>query len=326
MVAELVRTQPDHDVLVFDGSGSFFDLGEGRIVEKKGLIGALLFCLLNLKQYGVFHLHMAPAMYLANLLGRKSLIHIHSSYYARWEMPVYRVLLWMTLRRSRATIAVSSGAVRSIQHYFGSVPRLYALTNFSVDLGSGAPVPEARASVGTTLLMVASLAKPKRQDIALEALAKLPDDHYLVLAGSGADADRLRRLACELGVLERVRFAGTVKDLAPLYRASDVCLLLSDWEGFGLVVIEAAQFGVPTVVNDIEGLRQSCPDPSFIASELTAEAVAAKILEVASLKKQMNMAGLLAAHWERHSLDKYVARLETIYWPHAKSSGSGEDR
>ncbi|WP_158275571.1 glycosyltransferase family 4 protein [Maritimibacter sp. 55A14] len=324
MVAELVRTQPNHNVLVFDGSGSFFDLGKGHIIEKKGLIRALLFCLANRGRYDVFHLHMAPAVYFANLLGRKAVMQIHSYYNARWENPVNRVLLWMACRRSKATIAVNAAAARSIRHYFGNVPRLHALTNFCVDLKTGAPEPGPRMSGRARLLMVASLARPKRQDIAIQALARLPDDYDLVLAGTGEDEDQLRRLAEELGLLERVSFAGAVKDVARLYQAADMCLLLSDWEGFGLVVIEAAQFGVPTIVNNIEGLRQSCPDPRFIASELAPEAVARKITEVASLKKQMDMTGVLESYWKQHSVDAYVARLETIYRSDARICSSSE--
>jgi len=123
----------------------------------------------------------------------------------------------------------------------------------------------------------------------------------------------LRRLSEELGLAERVKFLGAVKDVASLYRVADICLLLSDWEGFGLVVLEAAQFGIPTVVNDIEGLRQSCPDPRFIASDLTAESVARQILEVEALKSMDDIYRLLDEHWRRHNLGSYIPRLEMIY-------------
>lgn len=315
LVAELVRTQPTHDVLVFDGAGSFYDLGTGKIVSKKGFFAALRYCRAQRGSYDVFHLHMAPAIYLALVLGRGAVIHMHSSYYARWSKLHLRLLGWMTYRRPRATIAVSDAARQGLCKHFGAVPRLHALPNFAADLRGRAQATPHKVPEGTTLLMVASLARPKRQDIALRALAELPQTYRLVLAGTGAEQVALEALAAELHVQDRVTFAGAVRDMASLYQTADLCLLLSDWEGFGLVVVEAAQFGVPTVVNDVEGLRQSCPDPRLLVSDLNPDAVARKIMEIAALQDKAAFEGTLAAHVARHGVAAYAAQLEKIYHP-----------
>ena len=106
MIAELVRTQPNHDVLVFDGSGSFFDLGNGRMIYRNGLFRATLFCLLNRRRYDCFHLHLPPAIFLAGMLGRRAVIHIHGPNQIRWENPMYRMLCWITSYRKRKRMAL----------------------------------------------------------------------------------------------------------------------------------------------------------------------------------------------------------------------------
>ena len=88
-------------------------------------------------------------------------------------------------------------------------------------------------------------------------LQAIPNIRYLVV-GEGNDGDRLKRLACEVGVQDHVEFKGGIPDaeLAACYRACDVFVLPSrvrqsngywEGEGFGRVYVEAALAGKPVV-------------------------------------------------------------------------------
>lgn len=313
LVAEIVRTQPNHDVLVFDGDGSFYRTDPGRLHRVRGFWQALRFCRNHRADYDVFDLHMVPACYLALYLGRQAVIHVHNSHYSRWEKPHIRALDRMTYRRAGPKIAVSEDTRTAFQKTLGTMPDTHALPNFAANL-QDSPAPAAAKPDGRKrLLMVASLARPKRQDLAIATLACLPETFELVLAGSGADEAALRDLAKDRGLADRVTFAGAVADLAPLYRSADLALLLSDWEGFGLVVTEAAQFGLPTVVNDVDGLRASCPDPRLIAPDLDPKTIADTVQAALEMKTDQALAQRLEDHWRAHDVDSYVSRLEVIY-------------
>ncbi|HTK56862.1 MAG TPA: glycosyltransferase family 4 protein [Gemmatimonadales bacterium] len=110
---------------------------------------------------------------------------------------------------------------------------------------------------GRWLLTVARLTPHKGIDTALRAFARVapdfPDLRYAI-AGQGDDGDRLRRLAAELGVADRVRWLGAVTDdvLPSLYRNASIYLGLSrregvDVEGFGISLVEASGSGVPVI-------------------------------------------------------------------------------
>ncbi len=111
---------------------------------------------------------------------------------------------------------------------------------------------------GLVLLTVARLMRRKGHDRVLEVLPRLrrrfPDVQYLI-AGTGPEEVRLRRLAAELGVEASVRFLGRVSDadLVPLFQAADVFVHpnrqteTGDVEGFGIVFLEANACGVPVV-------------------------------------------------------------------------------
>ncbi len=64
-------------------------------------------------------------------------------------------------------------------------------------------------------------------------------DVRLVLAGGGEREQELRDLAVRLGIADRVLFTGFLEDLSPFWKAIDMFVLTSLWEGFGYVLLEA---------------------------------------------------------------------------------------
>ena len=104
-------------------------------------------------------------------------------------------------------------------------------------------------------LSVGRLSHQKGQDLLLEAVA-LARPHLppveLTLVGSGPEEDRLRRLTQQLGLEDIVRFEGYVSDPAPWFRSADCFVLTSRWEGFGVVLVEALQFGLPLLAVDCD--------------------------------------------------------------------------
>lgn len=107
------------------------------------------------------------------------------------------------------------------------------------------------------VLFVAKLTAQKRVDDLIRAFALIERQFAnarLVIAGSGGEAQRLRNLAADLG-LERLLFAGFYNQskLPALYAASDLFVLPSVQESWGLAVNEAMAAGLPVIVSDEVG-------------------------------------------------------------------------
>ena len=113
------------------------------------------------------------------------------------------------------------------------------------------PVP-AGAGTRPLLVTLGRLEDYKRTDLAVRAMAALPDWELAVL-GSGPAARPLRRLAAELGVAGRVHFPGRVPDgeLAGWLGRAHAFVSMSGREAFGLSVLEAAAWGIPVIASDI---------------------------------------------------------------------------
>jgi D-inositol-3-phosphate glycosyltransferase len=136
--------------------------------------------------------------------------------------------------------------------------------------GSAQQRVDARAALGlgdgAVLLAVGRLDPIKGADLLLESLAQMRTPAKLVLVGGNPDGDpeleRLRALAGELGVGERVRLPGAVthEALTPYYRAADALVVASRYESFGLVAAEALACGTPVVAAKVGGLPSIVTD------------------------------------------------------------------
>ncbi|UPK29739.1 glycosyltransferase family 4 protein [Bradyrhizobium sp. 195] len=97
----------------------------------------------------------------------------------------------------------------------------------------------------------------KRLDMAIRLLPDQPSWH-LALAGQGADKARLRQLASDLKVSDRLHLLGEIPPsrMADFLACLDVFVFPTQAETFGLAAVEAANAGVPSVVTDLPVLRE----------------------------------------------------------------------
>jgi glycosyltransferase involved in cell wall biosynthesis len=103
------------------------------------------------------------------------------------------------------------------------------------------------------LLFAGRLHPVKGADTLLMAMAQLPADIHLLLAGDGGEEQRLRQLAADCGLNERVHFLGWINDITPLCAAADIFVVPSRSEPLGNVVLEAWAHALPLVSSAAEG-------------------------------------------------------------------------
>lgn len=105
---------------------------------------------------------------------------------------------------------------------------------------------------------VAHFRPEKNQALLVRAFAncRQRDGARLLFVGDGEELDATRRLAEELGVADRVTFAGPAADTAPLYTEMDIFALSSRTEQMPLVVLEAMASGLPIASTDVGDVRE----------------------------------------------------------------------
>lgn len=171
------------------------------------------------------------------------------------------------LRQSNAITAVSDSLRRETLERIAPDLTINVIHNF-IDESVYKPQADSalreRYGLNATdrvVIHVSNFRQVKRIDLVLEAfkLLNVPNKK-LLLVGDGPLMGAMRRLVSEMGLEQNVIFAGKQEQVAELLSISDVHVLLSDKEAFGLVALEAMATGVPSVVSDAGGLPEVITD------------------------------------------------------------------
>ena len=239
-----------------------------------------------------------------------------------------RALYLASERLGRTTVAVSPAVADRLRRWGVPSPRIEVVPN-GIDLARfrfdaarrhhtrrRLGLPEEAYVVGG----IGRLTAGKRFDVLIEAMARLPDDHWLLLVGGGPQEGVLRRTAREAGVAGRVLFTGECPyvpddapgpDLPSLTFAMDVLASPSPEESFGLAAVEALASGLPVLYASCPALEDLPPHGGTArrvrgGPEAYARAVAA--VRAAGPRPRTTPD---AAH--RYSITRCAARLMDVY-------------
>ena len=169
----------------------------------------------------------------------------------RWVAPH---VLRDAVRRAGVVVTVSEAVREELERRYESA-RVVVVPNAGDHL---AVLPRAPGE-DAHLLHVGHLERRKNVELLLRALAQDPSLPDLDLAGADhGDGPRLRRLASELGVTDRVCWLGAVSDerLTELYARAGAVVVPSTLEGFGIGVLEAQLAGAPLAVSTTPALTE----------------------------------------------------------------------
>lgn len=158
------------------------------------------------------------------------------------------------LQCARAIVVTSRHTVRSLEPYGVSADSVSV-----IEPGTDEQTP-ARGSNGVTvqLICVASVSPRKGHDVLIAALSSLKDLswHLTCVGDTGRAPETVRRLReriAEAGLEERISLAGECgeQDVARHYDQSDVFVLPTHYEGYGMAVAEALSFGLPVIATPV---------------------------------------------------------------------------
>jgi len=147
-------------------------------------------------------------------------------------------------------------------------------------------------------------------------LEKMPAK--LLLVGDGPEMKAVCTLAEEFGIRDKILMLGKQDTVEEIYSLSDLMLLLSEKESFGLVALEAMACGVPCIGTNIGGIPEVIKDGETgyiceLGDTLDVTEKAVEILSGADLHKRFSENSVKRAR-ERFSAEQIVAEYENIYY------------
>lgn len=165
------------------------------------------------------------------------------------------------------------------------------------------------------LISVGELNEGKNHRVILQAMAEIGDEHlHYLIVGKGDSLQALQAYAEEHRMAERVHFLGYRKDVAELYKISDICCFPSVREGLPVALMEAMACGVPVVCSRIRGNTDLIgEDGGFLADPHDAKAFAsaiAKLIREEDLRVKFSRTNLeKVAYFSKESVLKQVLAL-----------------
>ena len=138
-----------------------------------------------------------------------------------------------------------------------------------------------------------------------------------VIIGEGYARPELEQLRAELGAESWLDLPGRVEDdeLVEWYRRAWVVASTSLREGWGLVVSEAARFGVPSVVYPVPGLVDAVRDgeTGIVSRSATPKSLAAGLIQILTDRALRARLGCAAAGYlESFSVERFIVRFEAV--------------
>lgn len=177
--------------------------------------------------------------------------HVFHGYYAPWKTRLFLAIERTLARLNTDRIVVlSEQQLREIRDRFGvGRAEQFAVIPLGIELLPLAEETHDELVVG----IVGRLTAIKNHDLFLRVAARLRGRARFVIYGEGADRPMLERRAAELGLGDRVVFAGT-RGVGEIYASLDIVALTSRNEGTPLAIIEAMAAGRPVISTAVGGV------------------------------------------------------------------------
>lgn len=242
----------------------------------------------------------------------------HSTYNRRRNWSLLRPLERWVYGKYASVVCISEGVRRALSEWLLNnilERNLVTIKNGARMLPIGMREPiEGRP---LRLISIGALQHRKGFDVALQAIAVLGDciAEYVVL-GEGPERERLKAMADSLGIGHKVRMPGFCKDILPYLHGSDLGIIPSRWEGFGLVSIEALSTGLPLVASDVAGLNEVLADcPAAVLCRPDDSSALVRGVEEARnrLVGRSEMVDAARKHAERFNIEKMVKEYAELY-------------
>lgn len=295
--------------------------------------------LLKAQRPDILHTHL----YHPNLYGRLGALgmglsgvvaSVHNSY---TRVKFHRRAWNFLLARATDRVLVGSPQVwQDVRRYDGVPASRLLLLPYGIPLAElDTPLSRdaARERLGVSGLVIGAVGRLEDQKGHAHLLAALPEvrreipDMLVLLVGEGRRQEDLKRQVQDLGLQDMVRFLGTRRDLPEIYRALDLFVQPSLWEGLPLALLKAMGAGLPVVATRVSGSLEAIVDG--VNGRLVAagdpQALTRAILDLALHPNERQRLADAARRTvaKRYSLEAMVRQLEELYLDlHRRHAGS----
>ncbi|MDE6559256.1 MAG: glycosyltransferase family 4 protein, partial [Muribaculaceae bacterium] len=185
----------------------------------------------------------------------------HSTYNNRRKYSLLKILDKWMYKGYDKIVCISKQTERNLREWLDQINlgnRIVTICN-GVNLSKFIPI-NSEEERSKNVVMVARLEHPKDPLTVVRAISKCPSDVNLYFVGSGYMDSSVKELSKELNIEDRVHLLGNRKDVPEILHNSGIGVLSTEWEGFGLVLVEYMATGLPILMSEVDGIQDVVGD------------------------------------------------------------------
>ncbi len=297
---------------------------------------------LRKNKFNIVHVHLFPAFYFVSLaclfgMGNTRLVYTkHSGFDKRMKSSLFRVIDNIIYKKYHKIITITEEGrelLYKYNSYFKNRKNMITVISNGIDVNKFKKanavdlktIYDSYNKEHKIITMIGRLVPQKGQDTLLRSIKLLPENVHLLLIGEGNLKNDYKELVIELSIEERVHFLGLRTDVPNILKASDIGVLSSNWEPFGLAAVEVMAAGKPVVVSDVAGLNSIVRGAGLLFSRGDKEELSSQISMLLNNEdfydKIVNLCIERANKYDIHFMvDKYIFIYQQLVKDHPNES------
>jgi N-acetyl-alpha-D-glucosaminyl L-malate synthase BshA len=235
----------------------------------------------------------------------------------------FEPVITFCLNESDAVTAVSESLKRDTYEHFSTTREIHVVPNFvepkEVSIENRAEVRRQYAKDDEPILChISNFRKVKRVEDVLKMFALVTKEitSKILMVGDGPDRYGLEELCSQLGLCDRVIFVGKVRETQEVLDLSDLFILPSETESFGLAALEAMAMGVPVISSNTGGIPEVNINgkTGFMSNVGDVEDMAKNALYILSdEKRKAEFSANAIEQSKQFDIDTIVEQYEALY-------------
>ncbi|TDX42927.1 hypothetical protein C7954_11938 [Halanaerobium congolense] len=280
--------------------------------------------------FDIIHAHLFPTLYWATLAAKtlfnrkfKLIFTEHNTHYRRRDYILFRPIEKLIYKEFDKVISISQKTETNLIDWLGVEKKTkFIIVENGIDIQqfNEAEVYSKKKLCSTCNLdnifitMVGRFSEQKDQKTLIRALKQLDNNVHLFLVGEGKLLNEHKEYVKNLNLNDRVHFLGFRNDIERILKTSDIVVLSSFWEGFGLAAVEGMAAGKPVIASDVSGLRKVVKGAGLLFEQGNEKELADIINKLIKDDNYYNkIVKKCVKRADNYDLDKMVDSLVTTY-------------
>jgi len=224
--------------------------------------------------YDIVHAHLFPTIYWASLAAKtilnnnfKLILTEHNTHNRRRDYFFFKIIDKFIYKEYDKVISISKNTQDNLLNWLNENDNdneKFIVIENGIDIKkfkNALPYSKEEFCPGcisdnTFITMIGRFSEQKDQKTLIKAMSYLNRSAHLFLVGEGILLDKHKEIVKDLNLEDRVHFLGFRKDIERILKTSDIVVLSSHWEGFGLAALEGMAAGKPVLASNVSGLKE----------------------------------------------------------------------